>query len=64
MEKRRSLHGRRKGKPLTMICTVVDTRRIDDDNVRIGARFVTRLPDGTRTPAHGLVGRLRQWFAA
>ena len=57
---------RAKGKPLTMICTVVECRRIDDDSFRVGARFETRLPDGTQ-PADaslGFVGKIRRWFAA
>jgi hypothetical protein len=55
---------RKMGKPLTMICTVVDCRPLDDF-FRVGARFVTRLGadlDGSQRV--GLLGRIKRWLAA
>jgi hypothetical protein len=55
---------RGQGKPLTMICTVVESRRMDEENFRVGARFETRLPDGSQLASIGFVGKIRRWFAA
>jgi hypothetical protein len=56
---------REKGKPLTLICTAVDCRRLDDTNFRIGARFEARLLQEEKSPSGGgLLNRLRRWLAA
>jgi hypothetical protein len=52
---------RPQGKPLTLICTVVGCRRLDDDNFRIGARYETRLSMHD-TGGGGWFKRLRRWF--
>jgi hypothetical protein len=56
---------RPQGKPLTMLCTVVDCRRLNDAQFRIGARFETKLSESP-SPAEkrGLIARLRRWLAA
>jgi hypothetical protein len=48
-------------KPLRMLCTVVESRRVDEGSVRIVARFELP-PDGAA--GAGLLGRMRRWFAA
>ena len=56
---------RPQGKPLTMLCTVVDCRRFDDAQFRVGARFETKVCDAPAdAPKPGLVARLRRWLAA
>ena len=57
---------RKKGAPLTMLCTVVDCKSLDDTTFRIGARFETKLLDeraDAPTPK-GLINKLRRWWAA
>ncbi len=48
-------------KPLRMLCTVLECRRVDDANVRVVARFDLHA-DGAA--GAGLLGRMRRWFAA
>jgi hypothetical protein len=56
---------RRQGSALTLICTVIACRRLDDDSFRIGARFVTTLlRDVTKAGRDGIFERVRRWFAA
>ena len=55
---------RKKGAPLTMLCTVVDCKSLDDTSFRIGARFETKLLEDRAAPVTGLLGRLRRWLAA
>ena len=56
---------RPKGAPLTMLCTVVDCKSLDDTNFRIGARFETKLLDQRgRVLPKGLLNKLRRWLAA
>ena len=56
---------RRKGPPLTMLCTVVDCKRLDDANFRIGARFETKLLENhAPDEPPGLFTKLRRWLAA
>jgi len=54
---------RRRGKPLMMLCTVVDCRVVKDGTCRVGARFVTRLSAEDKPPP-SLLGRVYRWFAA
>jgi hypothetical protein len=56
---------RQKGAPLTMLCTVVDCKSLDDTNFRIGARFETKLLDQqAEEPPKGIFNKLRRWLAA
>ena len=69
---------RRAGKPLTILCTVVDCRRLDDAQFRIGAKFETKVTqtsttvggddddddDDELTGVRRLFMRVRRWFAA
>ena len=61
---------RKAGKPLTMLCTVADCRRLDDVQFRIGARFETKVAEATSeddeepTGVRRLFTRVRRWFAA
>ena len=57
------------GEMLTMLCTVIDSRQLDDANSLIEARFEVKSSSGSGSrgdgaPATGLVGRLKRWFAA
>jgi hypothetical protein len=57
------------GEMLTMLCTVTDSRQLDESNSLIEARFEVKSNSGSGSrgdgaPATGLVGRLKQWFAA
>jgi hypothetical protein len=62
---------RRAGKALTMLCTVMDCRRMDDAQFRIGAKFETKVTQTTgptdddgRRRQRGVFARVRRWFAA
>jgi hypothetical protein len=57
---------RRQGTALTLICTAIGCRRLDDDSFRIGARFVTTLLRDVTNPSgrNGIIQRVRRWFAA
>jgi hypothetical protein len=63
---------------LTILCTVVDCRRLDDAQFRIGAKFETKVTqtsttvggddddddDDELTGVRRLFMRVRRWFAA
>ncbi len=57
---------RQKGKPLTVLCTAVDCRKLAENNYRIGARFETSIapPAAGEANTRGVFGRFRRWLAA